>query len=54
MVLDRVGRVPSLEKIGRFVGYQPEVSLGALLEITIRDVREQMSMRSPAGLSSSR
>jgi UDP-glucose 4-epimerase len=47
-------RVPSLEKIHRYVGYRPQVSLDALLEITIRDVREQMGMRSPAGLQSSR
>jgi UDP-glucose 4-epimerase len=41
-------RVPSLDKIHRFVGYRPEVSLDALLEITIRDVGEQMGMGAAA------
>jgi UDP-glucose 4-epimerase len=43
-------RVPDLSKIGRFVGYSPRVSLNSLLEITIRDLCEQMGVPSPVGL----
>jgi UDP-glucose 4-epimerase len=46
-------RVPSLEKIRRYVGYRPEFSLDALLEVTIQDVCRQMGVPAPAGLSSS-
>lgn len=46
-------RVPSLEKIRRFVGYRPEVSLDELLELTIQDVCRQMGVPAPAGLSKS-
>ena len=41
-------RVPSLEKIGRVVGYRPEVKLDQLLEITIRDTRERAGLASTA------
>jgi UDP-glucose 4-epimerase len=46
-------RVPNLEKIHRYVGYRPQVSLDALLELTIQDVCQQMGVTSPAGLSPS-
>jgi len=46
-------RVPSLKKIREFVGYRPEVKLDQLLELTIRDVCEQMGVTSPVGLPSS-
>ncbi len=44
-------RVPSLTKIEAFVGYRPEVTLDALLDLTIHDVREQMGLRQVAGFS---
>lgn len=40
-------RVPSLEKIKKFVGYQPAVSLDELLELTIRDTCERMNVPCP-------
>jgi len=45
-------RVPDLTKISRAVGYHPLVLLDQLLELTIRDMCEQMSMPVPAGLAS--
>ena len=44
-------RVPDLRKIGRFVGYSPEISLDQLLEMTIRDMCERMRRPVPAGLA---
>ncbi|HYM80034.1 MAG TPA: GDP-mannose 4,6-dehydratase [Candidatus Limnocylindria bacterium] len=44
-------RVPDLGKIRRFVGYQPAIALDQLLEITIRDVCEQMNLPAPFGLT---
>lgn len=44
-------RVPSLEKIRRFVGYQPRVSLDELLEITIQDTCESLNIPRPLGLT---
>ncbi len=41
-------RVPSLEKIKRFTGYQPAVQLDQLLEDTVRDVCDRMGMPLPA------
>ena len=41
-------RVPSLEKIGRVVGYRPEVRLDQLLEITIHDSRERAALARPS------
>jgi len=43
-------RVPDLTKIRRFVGYRPQVSLNQLLEITVRDLCEQMGLPYPVGL----
>jgi UDP-glucose 4-epimerase len=43
-------RVPDLSKIRRFVGYRPQVSLNQLLEITVRDLCEQMGHPYPVGL----
>src|SRR5207248_7794711 len=43
-------RVPDLRKINRFVGYQPEISLDRLLEMTVRDTCEQMGVPCPVGL----
>jgi UDP-glucose 4-epimerase len=37
-------RVPDLARIRRVVGYRPEVSLDQLLQLTIRHVREQVSL----------
>lgn len=45
-------RVPDLGKIRRIVGYRPRVSLDQLLEITIRDTCDQMSLPCPAGIAS--
>jgi len=44
-------RVPDLGKIGRFVGYRPEITLNQLLEMTIRDMCEQMGISCPVGLA---
>ncbi len=44
-------RVPDLTKIGRVVGYQPSVSLDQLLELTVRDTCERMSIPCPVGLA---
>jgi UDP-glucose 4-epimerase len=44
-------RVPNLAKIRRAVGYEPQVTLDQLLEITIRDTCEQMRLPAPAGLA---
>jgi UDP-glucose 4-epimerase len=44
-------RVPDLSKIHRYVGYRPQVSLNQLLEETIRDTCERMSVSYPAGLA---
>jgi len=43
-------RVPDLRKIQRFVGYRPEVSGNQLLEMTVRDMCEQMGVACPVGL----
>jgi UDP-glucose 4-epimerase len=43
-------RVPDLTKIHRFVGYRPQTSLHALLEMTIRDLCEQMNVPCPVKL----
>jgi UDP-glucose 4-epimerase len=48
---DMSRRVPDLSKIERFTGYRPEVSLDGLLEITVRDMCEQMGMPVPAGVA---
>lgn len=44
-------RVPNLSKIRRFVGYEPQVTLDQLLEITIRETCEQQRLPVPAGLA---
>src|SRR5207247_11095440 len=44
-------RVPDLTKIGRFVGYHPEITLTQLLEVTIRDTCERMGIPYPVGLA---
>ena len=44
-------RVPDLGKIGRHVGYRPEISLNQLLEMTIRDMCDQMGVSCPVGLA---
>lgn len=43
-------RVPDLSKIQRFVGYRPQTSLNQLLEMTIRDMCEQLNISCPVGL----
>ncbi len=43
-------RVPDLSRIGRFVGYRPQVSLNHLLEVTIRDMCEHMGVPTPISL----
>ncbi len=45
-------RVPDLRKIHRVVGWRPRMTLDQLLEITIRDVCEQMQLPCPAGIES--
>ena len=45
-------RVPDLRKISRFVGYRPQILCDQLLEMTIRDMCEQMSLPFPVGLQS--
>jgi UDP-glucose 4-epimerase len=44
-------RVPDLNKIRKFVGYRPQVQLDQLLEITIREMCEEMNLPCPAGLA---
>jgi UDP-glucose 4-epimerase len=44
-------RVPDLTKIGRVVGYRPEVRLDHLLEMTIRDICGEMRAPVPASLA---
>jgi len=44
-------RVPNLAKIRRAVGYAPEVSLDQLLEVTIREMCEQMQVPVPVGVA---
>jgi UDP-glucose 4-epimerase len=44
-------RVPDLRKIERTVGYRPEMSLDQLLEVTVREMCEQMQLPVPAGLA---
>ena len=44
-------RVPDLSKILRAVGYRPEICLDHLLEMTIRDTCERMSVPVPAGMA---
>jgi UDP-glucose 4-epimerase len=44
-------RVPNLAKIRRTVGYEPQVTLDQLLEVTIRDTCEQLRLPVPAGLA---
>ena len=45
-------RVPDLRKIERVVGWRPRVTLDHLLEITIRDMCDQMRVPCPAGIES--
>jgi len=45
-------RVPDLAKIRRFVGYEPAASLDQLLEVTTRDICEEMGVRCPLGVTS--
>jgi UDP-glucose 4-epimerase len=51
MFEDMRRRVPDLAKIRRAVGYQPEVRLDQLLEMTIRETCEQLGHPFPAGLA---
>jgi len=44
-------RVPDLRKVERFVGYRPEIKLDQLLEVTIRDLCEQMDIPAPTGFA---
>jgi UDP-glucose 4-epimerase len=44
-------RVPDLSKIRRFVGYRPQASLDQLLEVTTREMCEEMGMPCPVGLA---
>lgn len=44
-------RVPNLDKIRQAVGYQPEITLDGLLEVTVRETCEQMALPLPAGLT---
>jgi UDP-glucose 4-epimerase len=44
-------RVPDLRKIRRFVGYRPQISLDELLDLTIRDTCETLSLSRPVGLT---
>jgi UDP-glucose 4-epimerase len=44
-------RVPDLTKIRRFVGYRPQVSLEQLLEVTIREMCEELGVRCPLGVA---
>jgi UDP-glucose 4-epimerase len=44
-------RVPDLRKIRRAVGYRPQVTLDQLLELTIREMCEEMGVTRPAGLA---
>jgi UDP-glucose 4-epimerase len=44
-------RVPNLAKIRQAVGYEPQVTLDQLLEVTILAMREQSAKRQPAGLA---
>jgi len=43
-------RVPDLTRICRFVGYRPQISLNQLLDVTIRDMCDQMGVPFPIGL----
>ena len=43
-------RVPDLRKIDRFVGYRPQISCAGLLEMTVRDMCDQMGIPCPVGL----
>lgn len=43
-------RVPNLSKINNFVGYRPRITLDHLLEMTIRDTCEQLSVPCPVRL----
>jgi UDP-glucose 4-epimerase len=45
-------RVPDLRKIQRVVGWRPQVTLDHLLEITIRDMCDQMRVPCPIGIES--
>jgi UDP-glucose 4-epimerase len=44
-------RVPDLRKIRQAVGYRPEINLDQLLEITVRDTCERLSVPCPVGLA---
>ena len=44
-------RVPDLRKIGRMVGYKPEITLDSLLEMTIRDMCERLGRPVPSGMA---
>ena len=44
-------RVPDLSKIRRYVGYRRETSLNQLLEVTIKDMCEQMGIPCPIGIA---
>jgi len=45
-------RVPNLAKIQKLVGYRPAVSLDQLLELTVREICEEMGVPTPAGVTS--
>jgi UDP-glucose 4-epimerase len=44
-------RVPDLGKIRRAVGYRPQVKLDQLLELTVREMCDEMGVPCPAGLA---
>jgi UDP-glucose 4-epimerase len=44
-------RVPDLGKIRRAVGYRPEVKLDQLLELTVREMCDEMGVPCPAGFA---
>ena len=44
-------RVPDLGKIRRAVGYRPQVTLDQLLELTVREMCDEMGVPCPAGLA---
>ena len=44
-------RVPDLTKIRKFVGYRPDASLDQLLEVTTREICEEMGIRCPLSVA---
>jgi UDP-glucose 4-epimerase len=44
-------RVPDLGKIRRAVGYRPQVQLDQLLELTVKEMCDEMGVPCPAGLA---